>query len=130
LKPLDIQGYVDDGSIELPGEVKDPVAFYENASVFVLPSYYREGLPRTILEALACGRPVITTDWTGCKEAIEDGVNGYLVPIKDSKALSQKMVQLCDREIAQEMGNRAYRICQEKYEVGLINKQMRDVIGY
>jgi glycosyltransferase involved in cell wall biosynthesis len=130
LKPEDIQGYVDDGSIELPGEVKDPVAFYEGASVFVLPSYYREGLPRTILEALACGRPVITTDWTGCREAVEDGVNGYLVPIKDSKSLAEKMAVLCDRNKAQSMGDEAYRICKEKYEVGIINKQMRDVIGY
>lgn len=130
LKIDDIRGYVDDGSIELPGEVKDPVRFYEGASVFVLPSYYREGLPRTILEALACGRPVITTDWTGCREPIEDGVNGYLVPIKDSKTLAERMAILCDREKAASMGDEAYRICSEKYEVGIINKQMRDTIGY
>lgn len=130
LQPEDIQGYIDDGSIELPGEVKDPVSFYESASVFVLPSYYREGLPRTILEALACGRPVITTDWTGCREAVEDGVNGYLVPIKDSKALEEKMRELCDRERAQIMGDAAYQICKQKYEVGIINQQMREIIGY
>lgn len=130
LKPEDIQSYVEDGSIELPGEVKDPVSFYESASVFVLPSYYREGLPRTILEAQACGRPIITTDWTGCRESVEDGVNGYLVPIKDSKALAEKMRALCNHKMAQQMGSAAYRICSEKYEVGIINKQMRDTIGY
>lgn len=130
LKPEDIQGYIDDGSIEHPGEVKDPIAFFSKASVFVLPSYYREGLPRTILEALACGRPVITTDWTGCRVAIENGVNGFLVPIKDSKALAERMIDLCDRNKVVAMGNVAYRICKEKYEVSIINKQMRDVIGY
>lgn len=130
LKPEDIQSYIDDSSIELPGEVKDPVAFYEKASVFVLPSYYREGLPRTILEALACGRPVITTDWTGCREAVQDGVNGFLVPIKNSKALAEKMAELCDRNKVLTMGDAAYNICKEKYEVGIINKQMRDVIRY
>lgn len=130
LKPEDIQDYIDDGSIEHPGEVKDPVAFYEKASVFVLPSYYREGLPRTILEALACGRPVITTNWTGCREAIEDGVNGYLVPAKNSKALTEKMSELCDRNKVVVMGNAAYNICKEKYEVGIINKQMREIIRY
>lgn len=130
LKQEDIQGYIDEGSIEHPGEVKDPIAFYEKASVFVLPSYYREGLPRTILEALACGRPVITTDWTGCREAIEDGVNGFLVPIKSSKALAEKMSELCDRNKVMAMGDIAYNICKEKYEVSIINKQMRDVIGY
>lgn len=130
LKQEDIQSYIDDGSIEFPGEVKDPAAFYEGASVFVLPSYYREGLPRTILEALACGRPVITTDWTGCREAVENGVNGYLIPIKNSKALAEKMKVLCDCKKAREMGDVAYSICSNKYEVGIINKQMRDCIGY
>lgn len=130
LKPEDIKGYIDDGSIELPGEVKDPVAFYEQASVFVLPSFYREGLPRTILEALACGRPVITTDWIGCREAIEDGKNGYLVPIRDSNALAEKMALLCNSEITQRLGDAAYEICKNKYDVGIINKQMRSIIGY
>ena len=130
LKPEDIQGYIDDGSIDHPGEVKDPVAFYAKASVFVLPSYYREGLPRTILEALACGRPVITTNWTGCREAIEHGVNGFLVPIKDSGALAEKMLELCDRDKVLNMSEAAYRICKEKYEVGIINKQMREIIRY
>lgn len=130
LKPEDIQEYIDDGSIELPGEVKDPVSFYEGASVFVLPSYYREGLPRTILEAMACGRPVITTDWTGCREAIEDGVNGYLVPIKNSKVLAEKMNTLCDCELAEKMGNVSYEICGSVYNVDLIDMKMRKIIGY
>ena len=130
LKPEDIQPYVDDGSIELRGEVKDPVAFYDEASVFVLPSYYREGLPRTILEALACGRPVVATDWVGCREAVQDGVNGYLTPIKDSKTLAEKMALLCDMEKAREMGVVAHEICREKFDVNVVNKQMRDVIGY
>lgn len=130
LKPEDIQAYIDEGSIEYPGEVKDPIAFYAKASVFVLPSFYREGLPRTILEALACGRPVITTDWTGCRVAVEDGVSGFLVPIKNSCALAEKMIELCDRTKTMTMGEAAYRICKEKYEVSIINKQMRDIIGY
>jgi len=130
LKLTDIQEYVDDGSIEFPGEVKDPALYYESASVFVLPSYYREGLPRTILEAMACGRPIITTDWTGCREAVRDGVNGFLVPIKNSKALTEKMMLLCEHEKAEVMGNQAYITCQHKYEVGIINKQMREAIGY
>lgn len=130
LKPEDIQAYIDEGSIEHPGEVKDPIAFYAKASVFVLPSFYREGLPRTILEALACGRPVITTDWTGCRVAVEDGVNGFLVPIKNSSALAEKMIELCDRTKTMTMGEAAYRICKEKYEVSIINKQMRNIIGY
>ncbi len=126
----DLQEYLEDGSIELVGEVKDPVAFYGLSSVFVLPSYYREGLPRTILEAMSCGRPVITTDWVGCREPIQDGVNGYLVPIKDSAALAQKMAVLCDMHAAQSMGDAGYQICREKYEVSIINQQMREILEY
>ena len=130
LKPEALQQYVDDGSIELLEEVKDPVAFYGLSSVFVLPSYYREGLPRTILEAMSCGRPVITTDWVGCREPIKDSVNGYLVPIKNAEILSQKMATLCDMSLAKKMGDAAYQTCKEKYEVSLVNQQMRKIIGY
>lgn len=131
LKKEDLQPYIDDGSIEFPGEVKDPVAFYQQSSVFVLPSYYREGLPRTILEAMSCGRAVITTDWPGCREPITDGVNGYLVPVRDVDALAEKMNALAqDRERLEQMAQAAYEVCRTKYEVGIVNAQMRAVIGY
>lgn len=131
LKEEDIREYIEDGSIELPGEVKDPVSFYGQSSVFVLPSYYREGLPRTILEGMSCGRPIITTDWTGCREPIVDGVNGYLVPVKEPEILAEKMYQLAiDRKKVLEMSDAAYQICQEKYDVKIINQQMRKIMGY
>lgn len=131
LKESDIIEYVEDGSIELPGEVKDPVSFYNNSSVFVLPSYYKEGLPRTILEGMACGRPIITTDWTGCREPIIDGVNGYLVQIKKPEELADKMYELAtNREKLLEMSDAAYNTCLEKYEVSIVNKQMRNIMGY
>lgn len=131
LKEEDLKEYIEDGSIELPGEVKNPVSFYGQASVFVLPSYYREGLPRTILEAMSCGRPIITTDWAGCREPIEDGINGYLVPIKNSKILAEKMYKLAiDREKVLEMSDAAYKTCKEKYAVKIVNQQMRNVMGY
>lgn len=131
LKEEDIKDFIEDGSIELPGEVKDPVSFYGQASVFVLPSYYREGLPRTILEGMSCGRPIITTDWTGCREPIEDGVNGYLVPIKNPKELAKKIYELAvDREKVLKMSDAAYKTCKEKYAVEIVNQQMRNVMGY
>ena len=131
LSEADLKEYIDDGIIELPGEVKDPISFYSQSSVFVLPSYYREGLPRTILEGMACGRPIITTDWIGCREPIDDGVNGFLVPIKNPKELAKKMYRLAvDRKKILEMSDAAYKTCKEKYEVKLINQQMRDIMGY
>ena len=131
LKKEDIQGYIDDGSIEFPGEVKDPVAFYQQCSVFVLPSYYREGLPRTILEAMACGRAIITTDWPGCREPIEDGVNGFMIPVKDSVSLEEKMnILIENKDFLKNMSAAAYNTCTEKYEVSKVNKQMAETLGY
>lgn len=131
LKPEDIQPFIDDGSIEFPGELKDPVSFYENSTVFVLPSYYREGLPRTILEAMSCGRPVVTTDWPGCREPILDGKNGFLVPVQNADALANKMIQLAkDRALLERMGEEAWRHCREKYAVEIINAQMREIMEY
>lgn len=131
LKREDISRYIDDKIIELPGEVKDPVSYYQNSTVFVLPSYYREGLPRTILEAMSCGRPVITTDWPGCRLTVEDGENGYLVPVKDAAALADRMTRLAqDRELLEKMGQRSFEICQEKFDVNVVNKQMREILCY
>lgn len=131
LRPEDISEYVDGGFVELPGEVKDPVEFYRNCSVYVLPSYYREGLPRTILEAMSCGCPVITTDWPGCREPIEDGANGYLVPVRDDAALAERMERFArDPQLVKDMGEKSRRICSEKYEVSIVNRQMREIMRY
>lgn len=131
LKKEDILPYIEDGSIELPGEVKDPVPFYASSSVFVLPSYYREGLPRTILEAMASKRAVITTDWTGCREAVVNGENGYLVKIKDSAELASRMIELAkNRELLEKMAEDSYIKCQSKYEVKIVNQSMKEIMGY
>ena len=80
---------------------------------------------------MACGRPVITTDWPGCREPMDDGVSGYLVPIKDSKVLAEKMTALIEnKELIDEMGENAYKTCIEKYEISVVNKQMKDILGY
>ena len=131
VKREDIQPYIDDGSIEFPGEVKDPVAFYQQCSVFVLPSYYREGLPRTILEAMSCGRAVITTDWPGCRVPVLDGVTGFLVPVKDANAIADRMLKLIDdKQILLSMSDAAYGRCEKMYSVDIVNSQMKDAIGY
>lgn len=131
LRMEDIQPYIDDGSIEFPGEVKDPVAFYQKSSVFVLPSYYREGLPRTLLEAMSCGRAIITTDWPGCREPVEDGANGYMIPVKDAAVLADSMQRLVeDRGLLERMADAAYETCKQKFEVSIINAQMRDAMQY
>lgn len=131
IKREDLQPYIDEGVIEYPGEVKDPVAYYHNCSVFVLPSSYREGLPRSVLEAMSCGRTVITTDWPGCREPVVDGENGFLVPVKDAQALADRMMALiADREMLGRMADAAYHTCCEKYDVSIVNGQMRAIMEY
>lgn len=74
------------------------------SSVYVLPSY-REGTPRTVLEAMAMGRPIITTDTQGCRETVLNGTNGFLVPVRNSEAIAEKMVWFINHpEKLSEMG--------------------------
>jgi glycosyltransferase involved in cell wall biosynthesis len=97
LTRTEIEKLVHDAKIEWPGHVNDVTPYIARSHVFVLPSYYREGIPRSIQEALACGRAVITTDNIGCRETVLEGVNGYLVPVRDSEALANAMLLLADR---------------------------------
>lgn len=130
IKPEDLEPYITDGSIEYPGEVKVVEPYIGEASVFVLPTYYREGLPRTILEAMAMGRPIITTDWPGCRDAVEDGVNGYLVKPKDYIGLSETMKKIIENPSKiKVMRQNSLRLCSERYDVNLVNEHMLSIMG-
>src|SRR5690606_6595831 len=94
LRRAQVQAWVDEGVLEWPGYV--PVRpWLAQASVFVLPSS-REGVPLSTQEAMAMGRPVITTDVPGCRQTVRDGVNGYLVPPRDADALAEAMRRFLD----------------------------------
>lgn len=86
----EIEKYIKEGSIVRFDETEDVRPYYGMCSVYVLPSY-REGTPRTVLEAMAMGRPVVTTDAPGCRGTVVDGKTGYLVPVKDSSVLAEKL---------------------------------------
>jgi glycosyltransferase involved in cell wall biosynthesis len=75
-------------SVTLLGHVQDMPALMATADMVVLPSSYREGVPRSLIEAAAAGLPIVTTDTPGCREVVENGVNGILVPMRDSAALA------------------------------------------
>lgn len=98
-------------------------------SVYVLPSY-REGTPRSVLEALAMGRPVITTDAPGCRETVTDGVNGLLVPIKEWEPLYRAMCRFVDEpELIAPMGAQSRRIAEEKFDVRKVNATLLGEAG-
>ena len=91
------------------------------ASVYVLPSY-REGTPRTVLEAMAMGRPIVTTDVPGCRETVRDGVNGFLVPVKEPRALARAMARFIeDPDLIPAMGRESRRLAETKYDVHKVN---------
>lgn len=90
IRKSDVQKWVAEGIIEYLGRTDDVRPFLNDCSVYVLPSYH-EGMPRSVLEALATGRPVITTNSPGCKETVCEGKNGFLVPVRDSEALYRAM---------------------------------------
>lgn len=124
-----VQSYIDDGSIEYFGETPDVRQYTERCSVYVLPSY-REGTPRTVLEAMAMGRPIITTDVPGCRSTVIDGKNGFLVPAYDANAVAEKMEWFIKHpESIKTMGSESYNYCKEKFEVSAVNKRMLDIMG-
>lgn len=119
-----IQPYIDDGSIINHGKTEDIYPFLERCYVFVLPSYH-EGTPKSVLEAMAVGRPIVTTDAPGCKETVEDGINGFLVDVGNARLLADRIeLLLNDKELADKMGKMSYRIAANKYDVNIVNEQL------
>lgn len=128
LKPDELKPFVEAG-IEYFGEQEDVRPFIEQASVFILPSY-REGTPKTNLEAMSCGRAVITTNAPGCRETVIDGENGFLVPIKNADAVYQKMLWFIENhQDAKKMGLVGRSMVVEKFDVKKVNKSICDSMG-
>ncbi len=122
LKAADLARLKSEFPVEVIDETDDVPAFLATCHVFVLPTYYREGLPRTILEALAVGRAVITTDSPGCRDAVSDGINGFLVPPRDARSLARAMEKLVvDRELVERMGEHSRHLAETVYDVRKVN---------
>lgn len=126
----DIPRLQSDYPVTFLGETTDVRPYLAQSSVFVLPSYYREGLPRTILEALATGRAVITTDMPGCRDPIEAGVNGLIIPRQDSIALANAMRSFIQNPgQAEEMGAKSRAIAEAVYDVAKVNDILTGHMG-
>ncbi len=124
----EVEGWVKEGILEWPGATKDVRPYIEACTVYCLPSY-REGTPRTVLEAMAMGRPIITSDAPGCRETIVDGEQGFLIPVKDADALAQRMMELADDRALAERFAKAARIrAEEKYDVHKVNEAVLEIM--
>ena len=124
-----IKKWVSQGIIVYLGAIEDVRPFLADASVFVLPSY-SEGTPRSVLEAMAVGRPIVTTDAPGCRETVLDGVNGFLVPVRDIGALAAVMERfILEPDLIPAMGRMSRRFAEDKYDVHKVNAVILDAMG-
>lgn len=117
------------GNINYLGKLSDVRPAIAESSVFVLPSY-REGTPRTVLESMAMGRPIITTDAPGCRETVIDGMNGFLVSVKSVDDLVNAMEKfILDSSLIETMGAASRKLAEEKFNVNKVNKVMLNKMG-
>jgi len=113
--------------IEWWGRRDDMPSVYHAAHIACLPSYYREGLPKVLLEAAACGRPLITTDAPGCREVVQDGDNGILVTPRDAQSLARAIGKLIeDEKLRRTMGKRGREIILKDFSSELV---VRETLG-
>lgn len=125
----ELDDWVEEGSIEFLGRLRDVRPAIADTSVYVLPSY-REGTPRTVLEAMAMGRPIITTDAPGCRETVVAGQNGFLVTVRSVDALVAAMLHFIEKpELLVSMGKRSREIAEDKYDVHKVNAVMLREMG-
>lgn len=123
LKQSTLKSWNDQQIIEWLGWVKDVKKILLGIDVLCLPSY-REGLPKSLLEGASLALPLITTNTVGCREVVKDGVNGYLVPIKDSLGLSLAIEKLIkDKDLRLKMGEKSLKIAISQFSSEIINSQ-------
>ena len=116
------------GGLEYLGPLEDVRPAIAQASIYVLPSY-REGTPRSVLEAMAMGRAIVTTDAPGCRETVANGENGFLIPVRDPTALMEAMEKfICDPFLIISMGDKSYEVAQDKYDVRKVNAEMLKIL--
>lgn len=129
IKKEELDKYIEEGIIDYLGKVDNMVEVLTNCSVFVLPSYYREGIPHVLLEAMSIGRTLITTDSPGCKETV-NGKNGFLVRKQDPEDLARKMIWAIEnRYMLNEMGKESNLYAKRRFDVKIINKKILECMG-
>ncbi len=112
-----------EGNVEWWGWQEDIYACISLADIVCLPSY-REGLPKILLEAASCGRPIVTTDVPGCREIVMDGVNGLLVQVKSTEALKEALIRLIkDRDLRIRMGEAGREFAVSRFSTEIVNRE-------
>lgn len=113
-----LKAWQDQGVVEWWGFRRDMPGVFAQSSVVVLPSTYREGVPKVLIEAAACARPIVTTNMPGCREIVRDGVNGILVPPRDPRAVSEAILRLlANPELRVTMGGMGRSLVRREFAV-------------
>lgn len=121
LSPSEVEGWVREGWLSWDEAVEDVRPAIARSSVYVLPSY-REGKPRSTQEAMAMARPIITTDVPGCRDTVRPGVNGFMVPVRDSVALAEAMIRFVEQPgLIPAMGAESRRMAECLFDVDKVN---------
>jgi len=129
VSPAEIEPYFNSGIAIFHGKQTNVINYLKNAYAFVLPSYH-EGTPKSVLEAMAVGRPIITTNVPGCKETVVNGWNGILVPDKNVHQLVDAIIWLIEHpDIAVKMGQASRTMAVEKFDVKKINSVLMDMMN-
>lgn len=127
IKEDELRALCDGKYIQWLGHRTDVHELLMKAHIVAFPSYYREGVPKSLIEASAIGRPIVTTNSIGCKDVVEDGVNGYLIPIKDSKVLADRLKLLINnRNLRISMGRKSREFAERDFDVdNVVNTHLK-----
>lgn len=129
LKQFELENLISSNIINYHGHVNNVKDWIAKSHVFVLPSY-REGVPRSTQEAMAIGRPIITTDVPGCRETVQNGINGFLVPKWNAEALAEKMMYFIHHpDQIEKMGYESYKIAVNKFDAEKVNQRLMNILG-
>ena len=126
----ELQSWITAGDIEYLGDLSSVQTALQECRIYVLPSY-REGTPRSVLEAMATRRPILTTDVPGCRETVVQGVNGFLVPPRDAKSLAEAMCKMIEQPeaVTQSMAQASLDLAHERFDVHRVNAELLEVMG-
>lgn len=129
LKGSELRDYIDRGVIEYPGFVSNVGEWVGDADVFVLPSFYREGVPRSTQEAMALGKPIITTDVPGCRDTVVHGMNGLLIEPRSVDSLVEAMNFFISQPgFIAEMGVQSRILAEKKFDVHKVNSRLVEIL--
>jgi glycosyltransferase involved in cell wall biosynthesis len=127
---VQVEAWVEEGVVRYLGSTDDVLPHLREADCVVLPSFYKEGVPRTLLEAAAMEKPIITTDASGCRDAVDDGVTGFLCGLRDAGDLADKMLRMIemDRNHFQAMGQRGREKMMNEFDERIVINRYLDVV--